>query len=300
MLKEAGHEVVCVENGLDLVAALEGQITDPEEGGSFDIVLTDIQMPMMDGLSATQRVRALEAAHGSDARIPIVAVTAHAMTNETDRMRACGVDDVVTKPIHPSELARALSSLTESAPAKPSSPQNTRVSGDDNDNDEIDPQAAKELQSLQDTSFRMWRQLRSEQAFLDFESAEDEIPFAQVLDIADVFERAGDSSRRTRLIFSAFLGSFKEPLSELTKAKSASDTKGLTYSAHALKGLLLDIGAKTSGKLASSIEQFGKQDNFAEGAALVTELGNQVLVVARLVQKIVDAWPVDSGERPVV
>jgi signal transduction histidine kinase/CheY-like chemotaxis protein/HPt (histidine-containing phosphotransfer) domain-containing protein len=299
MLEEAGHEVVCVENGLDLVAALETQIADSAQTTSFDIVLTDIQMPMMDGLSATQKVRALEASHGSGSRIPIVAVTAHAMPNETDRMRACGVDDVVTKPIHPSELARALSALTGSTPAKPSTAPINQALHADTDDDQLDPRATRELQALQDTSFRMWKQLRSEQSFQDFESAEDEIPFAQVLDIADVFERAGDSSRRTRLILSAFLDSFKEPLSELTKAKSASDTKGLSYSAHALKGLLLDIGAKTSGKIASNIEQFGKQDNFAEGAALVTELGNQVLIIARLVQKIVDAWPVDSGQRPV-
>ena len=90
LLRDAGHHVVCVENGLDMVArvreALEGRSNTPK----FDIVLTDVQMPLLDGLSATSQIRDLEKEYGTSTRLPVVAVTAHAMTDETSRSGRCG------------------------------------------------------------------------------------------------------------------------------------------------------------------------------------------------------------------
>lgn len=86
MLEKGGHDVHVVSNGL---AALERATRE-----SFDLILMDIQMPVMDGLTATERIRASEAGR----RTPIVALTAHAYQEEHSRCLASGIDAVLTKP----------------------------------------------------------------------------------------------------------------------------------------------------------------------------------------------------------
>jgi CheY-like chemotaxis protein/HPt (histidine-containing phosphotransfer) domain-containing protein len=297
MLEDAGHQVTCVENGLDLVASLKGQIEGVSASGGFDIVLTDIQMPLMDGITATQKIRSLEQSAGRSCHIPIVAVTAHAMNDEISRMRGCGVDDVVTKPIQPAELARVLTELAghltgDSPAAEQAAPELTvSLHGDS-------AVVSDEVANLQDIAYRAWRLLRQENTMSDFELLDNEVSFVEIFDIADVFMRSGESVRRTMLILRAFDSSFKNPLGELTQAKSGGDIDSLGSAAHALKGLLLDVGALTSGKLASTIETFCKEGRFEDAAALVTPLVNQVLSIAGLVNKISEsASGQSSGSR---
>jgi CheY-like chemotaxis protein len=71
---------------------------------TFDVVLMDVQMPELDGLSATRRIRGLEAIAGASSRIPIIALTAHAMIGDRDRCLEAGMDGYVSKPIRAPEL----------------------------------------------------------------------------------------------------------------------------------------------------------------------------------------------------
>ena len=89
-LTDAGIEVDLVVNGSEAVARVQS-------GVHYDAVLMDVQMPEMDGLEATRRIRALL---GADAkRLPIIAMTAHAMETERQRCLAAGMDDHLSKPI---------------------------------------------------------------------------------------------------------------------------------------------------------------------------------------------------------
>ena len=96
LLGAAGIHVELAENG-----ALGVQRA---QGGSYDLVLMDLQMPVMDGLEATRRIRALP---GRD-RLPILAMTANAMAGDRERSLAAGMNDHVTKPIDPEELFNVL------------------------------------------------------------------------------------------------------------------------------------------------------------------------------------------------
>ncbi|MFN7984219.1 MAG: PAS domain S-box protein [Vicinamibacterales bacterium] len=89
MLESAGHEVIIANNGLEAVAALKA--------GSYDAVLMDIQMPVMDGLQATAEIRAME--KGTGRKTTIIALTAHAMKGDDDRLMAAGMDGYVAKPV---------------------------------------------------------------------------------------------------------------------------------------------------------------------------------------------------------
>jgi PAS domain S-box-containing protein len=98
LLSRWGQNVTVVNNGREAVEAVRGQ--------PFDAVLMDVQMPEMDGLQATQAIREWE--RGSGRRLPIIAMTAHAMKGDRERCLETGMDAYVAKPIRPQELAAAL------------------------------------------------------------------------------------------------------------------------------------------------------------------------------------------------
>ena len=113
MLERMGHSVDIVANGIDTLDMLERK--------DFDLVLMDVQMPELDGLEATAAIRARERERGG--HIPIVGLTAHAMTGDPERCLAAGMDDYAAKPIRRDRLfaifARHFGHSAELLPAPP-------------------------------------------------------------------------------------------------------------------------------------------------------------------------------------
>ncbi len=97
LLEKLGYGADVAANGLEALEALERQ--------EYDVVLMDVQMPELDGLEATRRIRARWPA-GAGPRI--IAMTANAMLEDREACFAAGMDDYVAKPIRPEELAEAL------------------------------------------------------------------------------------------------------------------------------------------------------------------------------------------------
>jgi PAS domain S-box-containing protein len=98
LLTRMGHSVFTVRNGRQAVQAVERD--------RFDLIFMDLQMPEMDGMEATQRIRAMETAGTS--RTPIIALTAHAIKGSRERYLGAGMDDYVTKPVRRQDLADAI------------------------------------------------------------------------------------------------------------------------------------------------------------------------------------------------
>ena len=108
MLTEAGHSVSFAMNGLEALDAVQAE--------TFDLVLMDMEMPEMDGITATERIRALP---GPARDIPIIALTANAMAEQAARCRAAGMNDLLTKPIDRVALLRAVGRWTRRRPQAP-------------------------------------------------------------------------------------------------------------------------------------------------------------------------------------
>jgi signal transduction histidine kinase/CheY-like chemotaxis protein len=108
LLHQIGVDPVVVENG---ALALEAW-----ESGEWDVILMDVQMPVMDGPSATRAIRAAEAASGRS-RTPIIALTANAMSHQIAEYIACGMDGHVTKPIEAMKLFQALETALDQGEA---------------------------------------------------------------------------------------------------------------------------------------------------------------------------------------
>lgn len=104
MLNDAGHEVDLAADGAQAIAAVEA--------GRYDVVLMDLQMPGMDGLEATRRIRALPPPKG---QVPIVALTASALPEQIEACRAAGMDGHLAKPIERASLLALLAGITTPA-----------------------------------------------------------------------------------------------------------------------------------------------------------------------------------------
>ena len=100
-LQKEGHLVTIVNDGQEALSALEHK--------QFDLILMDVQMPVMDGLQATARIRRQERESGR--HVPIVAMTAHAMKGDRERCLAAGFDGYVAKPIRNSELFATMTAV---------------------------------------------------------------------------------------------------------------------------------------------------------------------------------------------
>jgi two-component system sensor histidine kinase/response regulator len=101
LLENEGHQVVVASDG--------AQALDTWEKQSFDLVLMDAQMPVMDGFEATAAIRRLE--QNTLAHIPIIAMTAHAMVGDRQRCLEAGMDEYIAKPVHVHELLETIETV---------------------------------------------------------------------------------------------------------------------------------------------------------------------------------------------
>jgi CheY-like chemotaxis protein len=109
MLRRRGHRVDVVNNGREAVEAVARE--------AYDLVLMDLQMPILDGLGATAEIRAAE----TGKRVPIIALTANAAGGEREKVIAAGMDDYVAKPFRAGDLIEAVEAVVK--------PESQRLSG---------------------------------------------------------------------------------------------------------------------------------------------------------------------------
>ncbi len=213
MLEMLGCEVVVVGNGLEAVDACRAR--------SFDLVLMDIQMPVMDGLEATREIRKMEA---GGRRTPIVALTASAITGELERCVAAGMDHLLIKPIDLARLRDTLAGLRRNRPtaadaasgASQSTPGATTAPADE---------AAR----------------AGGQPTLD-------------LDLPRLREAVGDDPEFIAMLLQTFRASSLEILLDLRAASRALDRPAIGRLAHKLKGGARSVCADALGDLAAALE----------------------------------------------
>jgi len=227
LLRKLGLRADLVANGAEAVRALESN--------PYDLVLMDVQMPGMDGLEATRRVRDPGSGVLNHA-VPIIAMTAHAMKDDRERCLAAGMNDYVTKPIAPEALAAAL--------------------------DRWLPREPHETLALDQTPARPRPATPAGAVGSE----------AVVFDAAGMLARLMGDEELARTVARGFLGDAPRLISALRDSLEASDPGGAARLAHTIKGASSAVGGEALRAVAAAMEQAAAAGDIAAAASLLPEL----------------------------
>jgi PAS domain S-box-containing protein len=227
LLQTQGHTVTLAANGKEALETLR-------TASPFDLVLMDLQMPEMDGVEATRRIRQRERETGG--RVPILAMTAHAMKGDREVCLAAGMDGYVSKPVRPQELQEAIVNVVGGAAAAAAE-----------DAKEQPPSAGGSVP-----------------------------PATPWVDWKAALEYVGDDARLLRDLIGLFLEEYERWLLEARQAIAAGQAAELKRPAHNLKGSLGHFGAQTAFDTAWALETLARNGMLNDAPALCGELERQL------------------------
>jgi len=260
-LERLGCRVTLTANGLEAVHAFAQT--------RFDLVLLDLQMPLMDGYAATSCLRKLEQGRR---RTPIIALTASAMTGQLDRCLEAGMDDLLTKPLDVKRLQAVLDRLDLRADrGSPLYATEHLSSGQEASSSSTDPVEG----TLDDA------------AVVRMVAA---TPGEPPLDATAFEEMTGGEVEFERELAHTFLHTSENLLAELSRAVGQGDRGALSRAAHSLKGASANIHARPLRALCTELES-------AATAALEVELMQHIARIAAERQRVVVALHRDSQNR---
>ena len=236
MLEALGCDVTLAENGQIAIERLESE--------SFDLVLMDCQMPIVDGFEATHRIRESETAAAAAGRevdhMPVIALTAHAMQGDREKCLAAGMDEYLTKPFTKDEMSKVLAEWlgegsvapTAATPkAPPVIPAPVQAPHDDRKEPSLDPAALQSLLELQQNGK------------------------------ADLLQR----------VVNTYLASSSKLAAQLRESIEVGDAHGVAAAAHTLKSSSAQVGAVRLAVLSKDIEVHGRAGSVEGARGLLDE-----------------------------
>jgi signal transduction histidine kinase/CheY-like chemotaxis protein/HPt (histidine-containing phosphotransfer) domain-containing protein len=240
ILEQCGHTVKVANNGSEVAPLLAAH--------SFDVVLMDIQMPVMDGFQATAALRESEKHTG--AHMPVIAMTAHALSGYKEKCLAAGMDGYVTKPVQQSLLLEAL------AP----------------------------YQAVQEPARQPGAALPSANSDR-IAPAQSELPDLCQFDRAGFIERLMGNQDLARRVAEAFVAGMPEQLSALAEAVGNSNAQATRYAAHAIKGAAANVGCMGIRNRASKLEQAAESGDLGDTSQIVPEFAAMFEAVKPVIQR---------------
>jgi CheY-like chemotaxis protein len=218
LLEKRGHEVTVANNGMEAVSLHKDRL--------FDVILMDVEMPVMDGIEATASIRENE--RDGERRTPIIAVTAHAGKEDRVLCIESGMDGYISKPYRPRELFEAVEAVE---PGKVMQPGGV----------EPDPPAKK----------------------VGGDPAANRLDAHAAFDYALALDRAGNSEEILSDLVSMFREEYPKLMHEISEAKECGDGRRLELAAHALKGAASLLAATPLTPAAREMEKMGKAGDFS-------------------------------------
>ena len=225
MLVRRGHFVCLAGNGEEVLAQLDHD--------RFDLVLMDVQMPQMDGFEATRQIRRRESDWGQ--RVPVVAMTAHAMADDRQRCLDAGMDEYVAKPIRGRVLMATIAAALRRVGAaagrgdKPAGPQAAPI-----------PEASATRH----------------------DGPHAPLPPVQGIDWQRTLDELDGNVQVLRILVEATLEEAPRLTAAIHAAIDAQNAEQLRLSAHTLKGSLRYFGETPAFAAADSLERMGQKGDF--------------------------------------
>jgi CheY-like chemotaxis protein len=191
-------------------------------------------MPLLDGLQATAKIREHERTTGR--RVPIVAMTAHALAGDREKCLAAGMDGYLTKPILVDDLYAAIAGILAATSARAAPAAATQASG----------------------------------------AREPPEPAAAVFDPVKLQERAGNDQALLRRIVAMFDEDYPDLKRKVDAALAAQDSQALNEAAHTLKGVIRNFHAHRAGDNSEALERCGRQCDWAGAQLVWTSLQSDI------------------------
>jgi|GEM_PF-703920 len=240
LLQKQGWKVKVASNGKEAV-----EMTEKEE---FDLILMDVQMPEMDGVTATKIIREREKL--ADKHTPIIALTAHAFEEDRQRCLKAGMDAYITKPIEIKTLLETVKRvLGEKA---------KRAMSVSEEQKEIPKRKQKEDKLTEDGQKAVSEQVSSS------------------FDLSRALEMAGGDKEFLKELLDIFINDYPAKLSLLKEAVAKKDFKIIVEAAHALKGAAANLGLTSIQELARQLEYAGRENKSENLAELYQKLAQEL------------------------
>ncbi|MEN9848006.1 MAG: hypothetical protein RL368_746, partial [Pseudomonadota bacterium] len=269
LLKRMGYNADIASNGLEALECLERQ--------TYDAVLMDVQMPIMDGFEATRQIRLRWTT--PENRPYVIAMTAHALRGYREQCIEAGMDDYVTKPIHPEELAAALTRC----------PRNDVISS---------PRTvAKSLSTLTtpvmpEVALASLLPELSHHFSITSNLAETK---QKLLDAIQAL--VGDDAEIMQELLQTYLDSSQVLVENLQQALTEQDPMKLEHAAHSLKSSSASLGAEVLSQMAKQLEQQGRAKDMEQADSRVHALSTEYALLSQAINEILH--PVPNHAAPV-
>jgi CheY-like chemotaxis protein len=255
ILSKRGHAVEIARNGREVVEMIRHQ--------PFDLILMDVQMPIMDGFQATSTIRSLEAHLGR--RVPIIALTAHARQGDRERCLAAGMDDYLVKPVSAAslvELVEHFRPAREAADRTPPRGTDQTVHGGTD-------------QTLHGQTDQTIREPRHAVSPAEPLAADPERRAA--FDLAAALARLGDDREFFANLVEFFVEDYPKLLGEIRSSLQAQNATAVAHAAHSLKGLVGNFDAHPTVRVVSRMEKAGFDNDLATVAVLMESLEHELV-----------------------
>ena len=249
LLAQMGYEVTVARDGQEAVRCWEAQ--------HFDLVLMDVQMPVMSGFEATAQIRALETADPARLHTPIVALTAHAMAGYREKCLAAGMDAYVSKPVSPALLTQAIDEAMRAPVASRAGPGR-----------------------LQATDLaRAGRGGSASSRAVPVPEARGAMPAggsADAIDLDQLVKTMGGDRAAVGEIATAMRSDMAQRGEALQRALAARNALPLQEQTHALKGSLSTIGAYRAAAAAKQVEPAVRSGDWDAVASRLVVLAQEI------------------------
>jgi CheY-like chemotaxis protein len=236
MLESLGLQAQVAQNGLQALEATRGT--------SFEAVLMDCQMPVLDGFAATAAIRREEQDAGRARTLPIIAITANALQGDREACLAAGMDDYLSKPFTQAELAGVIGRWI-------ALPLAASVH-----HDEAVPTLPVEAREV---------------------IQRDVINAKALENIRALSQQGGDAL--VQKVIRAYVGDVPQHLRTLRQAVGGQDADTVRRVAHSLKSASANVGAETLARLCKDLEQMGRNASVSGAATLLTDMEEEFQTV---------------------
>ncbi len=253
LLERLGLKVEMAGNGAEALDKINAQ--------HFDLVLMDCQMPVLDGYSATRRLREREQRETLP-RLPVIAMTAHAMAGDRERCLDSGMDDYLTKPLDRALLAETLQRWLDLAGAPPE--PTVRVIEESS--------ASRDASTIMPTPATVAAAPKPQLSVAATAVAPAPVTDVQTLDAATLADLQDIMGEEVRGLVQAYLHDGDARVRAMRAAAARKDVAEIGKLAHSLKSASANVGAKALAAAAKSVEQDARNGALGDSATRVTAL----------------------------